>query len=259
MECDFFKIDIPDFIPIYEENKPYGWTKYKEDTWDLLVRASGNYCMYCYDKVVINNQKRGQIEHGMEKTILKEKLTDCVPNLGVACENCNQKYKRKGEKLRKLNAEEIADLIEVECPQYECKKMCDAFKRVRMRYVKKGKIILQPFGVVNEETGHTLHMQYDLLEFKYVPSTERYSYTEEELKIIEGHIELFGLNSALRKNHEIARYCKGVVAQNSLLEEIEFNNMLVDLLREKLKRMKIDDAIHVCRIIYEIAWIKLNS
>ena len=45
----------------------------------------------------------------------------------------------------------------------------------------------------------------------------------------------------------------------NILSWIEFNNMLVDLLREKLKRMKIDDAIHVCRIIYEIAWIKLNS
>lgn len=58
---------------------------------------------------------------------------------------------------------------------------------------------------------------------------------------------------------DTARYCKGVVAQNSLLEGIEFNNMIVELLRKKLKRMKIDDAIHVCRIILEIAWFKLNS
>ena len=95
---DYFSVDIPVFVPSYDEKKLYGWSRYKDDLWDLLKDTTGGYCMYCYDTVWINGQRRGQIEHGIEKINSPEYLTDCVPNLGLACENCNGNIRKEEKK-----------------------------------------------------------------------------------------------------------------------------------------------------------------
>lgn len=56
---DFFVIDIPVFAPVYDAEKKYGWSKYKDELWELLKETTGGYCMYCYDSVWMNGQKRG--------------------------------------------------------------------------------------------------------------------------------------------------------------------------------------------------------
>ena len=64
---DFFVVDIPVFVPEYDKDKKYGWTNYKDELWDLLKETTHGYCMYCYDRIWINQERRGQIEHGIEK------------------------------------------------------------------------------------------------------------------------------------------------------------------------------------------------
>ena len=124
MTRDFLLIDIPVFVPEYDENKEYGWNKFKDNLWDLLKNTTKGYCMYCYDSIWINGQRRGQIEHGIEKVNLPERLEDCVPNLGIACENCNMKYKKRGEMQRRLPPQSIKEFGEGECLRFSCKAPC---------------------------------------------------------------------------------------------------------------------------------------
>ena len=118
---DFFKIDIPVFSPQYDENTRYGWSRYKDNLWELLSTTTGGYCMYCYDSICVNGHKRGEIEHGIEKINDEKSLSDCIPNLGIACKNCNGKYKRRGEAARKLPRESINTFQQAHCKKYDCK------------------------------------------------------------------------------------------------------------------------------------------
>lgn len=259
MKQDFFLIDIPVFIPQYDSEMKYGWNKYKENLWDLLSNTTSGYCMYCYDAIVINNKKRGQIEHGIEQNNSKARLSDCVPNLGIACEICNDSYKRRGEGKRKLPKDMIEEFEKGECIGYDCKQMCNKFLKIREEYVSKGRIILQPFGVTNKDTGHELRLQYDLLKCKYVPCHTYYEYSKEELDFIKAHIELFGLNSSERKNYEVGKYCKNVVNYRSLMPDIKYNNLVVELFREKLMKIELEKAIKICEIAYNSAFYKLAT
>lgn len=256
---DFFLIDIPVFMPLYNTEKKYGWTKYKDELWQLLSDTTGGYCMYCFDSILINGQRRGQIEHGIEKSNSLTRLTDCVPNLGIACEICNDSYKRRGELKRKLPEESIKEFEKEECLKYDCKKACARFLNLRREYVRKGKILLQPFINKSDETGYELKIQYDLLKCKYIPSQSYEGYNTEDIATIEAHIKQFGLNSAERKNYEIARYCKNVIDNESVMKSVKYNNMIVDLFREKLIRLEITEAIKVCKAVYSSAFYKLST
>lgn len=174
---DFFVVDIPVFVPEYDKDKKYGWTNYKDELWDLLKETTHGYCMYCYDRIWINQERRGQIEHGIEKKNSMKRLQDCVPNLGISCENCNQKYKKRGEQKRRLSQEQICEFEKGECTSFECKEMCTSFRKIRRAYVKQGKIMIQPFETKLEENGNVLRIQYDLLQCKYIPM-KSYHYTE---------------------------------------------------------------------------------
>lgn len=250
MTEDFFLIDIPVFEPEYDTEVKYGWSKYKYNTWDLLKNTTGGYCMYCYDSIWINGQRRGQIEHGIEKTNSPERLTDCVPNLGIACENCNDSYKRRGEVKRKLSRESIEEFECGECLKYDCKSPCEKFKVLRRKYIRNGKIVLQPFEAKCREDGHSLRLQYDLLNCRYIPSRSCREYDREELDIIAGHIKLFELNSPERKNYEIGKFCKNVIDNQCLMQGVTYNSMLVELFREKLRKLELKEAVNVCRIVY---------
>lgn len=256
---DFFVVDIPVFIPIYDANTKYGWSRHKESLWDLLKEVTGGYCMYCYDSVWINEQRRGQIEHGIEKINSPEYLTDCIPNLGLACSNCNGSYKKRGENSRKLPISSIKKFEDNDCKKYDCRGLCDGYYQLRMEYIRSGKIILQPFEAKIHKNGHTLRLQYDLLNFKYIPAKNRDAYEKEELEIMQNHIALFGLNSPERKNYEVGKYCKNVVDYRSLMENVTYNNLVVHLLREKLKCLDITKAIKICEIIYDHAWLRQTT
>lgn len=253
---DYFSIDIPVFAPLYDETKRYGWSRYKDDLWDLLKDTTGGYCMYCYDTVWINGQRRGQIEHGIEKINSPEYLTDCVPNLGLACENCNGKYKKRVEEKRRLPEEQIRAFEPVSCRKYACRIPCEKYIKLRKEYVSRGKIILQPFESKTHENGNVLRLRYDLLNGVYIPGDCPDTYSKKELGIIEGHIRLFGLNSAERRNREVGRYCKNVIDHHDLMEDMPYHNLVVDLFRNKLKELSVDDAVKVCKIIYSRALLR---
>ena len=187
---DFFKIDIPVFLPSYKLDEKYGWTNHKDNLWKILRETTGGYCMYCYDSIWINQQKRGQIEHGIEKANSVERLSDCIPNLGIACEICNGSYKRRGEAKRKLPKELIQEFEHGVCKKYDCKEPCDRYKKIRREYIKRGKILLQPFESKKKEGRPNLRLQYDLLKCRYIPSEKHGRYDKEELEIIEGHINV---------------------------------------------------------------------
>ncbi len=255
---DFFLVDIPVFEPLYDAEEKYGWSRYKDNLWNVLKDTTGGYCMYCYDKVWINEQRRGQIEHGIERANSKETLSDCVPNLGLACENCNGKFKRRGENKRKLPISSIKEFIKGDCKKFDCKSPCEKFETLRAEYIKNGKILIQPFEIKIEE-GHSLRLQFDLLNNKYIPSTKCGNYNQEELDIINGHIKLFGLNGPERPNREVSKYCKNVIDNGSILEGIPYNNLVVDLFRRKLKQLDVKEAVKVCNIIYSRAWMQSST
>ena len=255
---DYFSVDIPVFVPSYDEKKLYGWSRYKDDLWDLLKDTTGGYCMYCYDTVWINGQRRGQIEHGIEKINSPEYLTDCVPNLGLACENCNGKYKKRGEKRRKLPEEQIREFKLASCSKYACRIPCERYIKLRSEYVGRGNIILQPFESKFHENGNVLKLKYDLLEGQYVPGDCGCScgYSRKEIEIIEGHIRLFQLNSPERRNREVGRYCKNVIDHHNLMEDMPYHNLVVNLFRNKLQGLSVDNAVKVCKVIYSRALLQ---
>ena len=257
MEENIFLLSIPNFIPSYKEDTCYGYSKYKENLLDLLKETSGGYCMYCYNRVYINGDYMCQIEHGIEKSN-STRLEDCVPNLGIACPKCNQSYKKTGEKKRKLKKESITAFEKGTCLTFNCKVQCNNFIALRKEYVKYANIILQPFGVVNDETKHEYRLQYDVLKGKYLPSEEE-TYTSNERRFIEAHIKQFGLNNPKSRNREIGRYCRNVIDQNSILDEVEYNNLLVDLFRDKLRKKDINTAVHICEVVYKHALINLQT
>lgn len=258
MTEDFFVLDVPVFIPAYRSDTKYGWTNYKDNLWNLLKDTSNGYCMYCYDSIWINGQRRGQIEHGIEKKNSEKALSDCVPNLSIACEICNSKYKKRGEVSRRLADKYIKEFESGSCSKFDCKGICEKFKKLRQIYIKNGKVLIQPFEARINDKGNVLRLQYDLLNCRYIPS-RREKYTEEECDIIEQHIRLFGLNSSERKNNEIGKYCKNVIDADSLLLSIDYNNLMVELLKEKLRQINIKDAIKICTVIYSMAFNSLAT
>lgn len=215
--------------------------------------------MYCYDSIWINGKRRGQIEHGIEKANSAKLLSDCVPNLGIACELCNGSFKRRGEAKRKLPIESINEFAACDCKKYDCKKPCTKYKKLRNEYIRAGKILLQPFDTKIYENGKSLRLQYDLLNCKYIISKSQGEYNKEEKSIIEGHIKLFGLNSPERKNFEVSRYCKNVIDNHSINLGYEYNNLLVDLFRRKLQCVDLAEAVKICRVIYSNAFYQFST
>lgn len=255
---DFFLLTLPNFIPFYDKDTCYGYSKYRDNLLCLLMNTSKEYCMYCYNRILINGESHGQIEHGIEKSN-SERLIDCVPNLGIACSKCNQSYKKKGESKRKIDTEFSSAYEEGDCLSFNCKGQCYKYKILRNKYIEKANIILQPFGVVNDRTGNEYRIQYDLLKGKYMPSKEHGKYTSAELAFINNHIQQFGLNSPERRNFEIGKYCKNVIAQHSILKGFDYNNLLVDLFRDKLSKLELEEAVHICEFVYENNLIQLQT
>ena len=259
MSNDFFLVDIPEFIPEYDEKRQYGYsdTQLKKQLIQLLCNTSEGYCMYCYNSVKINGNIYADLEHGIEKSIDNEIFEDCIPNISISCSKCNQKYKRLGEKKRISYMKEQKKEI-IGCQNIDCKQLCDQMGELRKKYVDNGKILIYPFGncIIDK---NKLEIQYDLLNAKYIPS-EKYDYTKHEREVIENHIKLFRLNSPERRNREVPLYCKNVINQKSLLLDIRYNNYIVDLFRKKLEKLNsISKAVEICKIVYFMNFIKMAT
>lgn len=159
----------------------------------------------------------------------------------------------------RLNTALRRQIPDNECRKYDCKEPCEKYKKLRMSYIRKGRIMIQPFGTRMCDQGNKLRIQYDLLSHKYIPSKNHGEYSEEELEIIEGHIKQFGLNTPERKNYEIGRYCKNVISSESLMKGVEYNNLIVNLFREKLADLDMTKVVKICMVVYNNSFQQLAT
>ena len=96
----------------------------------LLRKTSNNHCMYCYSLLKNDRVNIGHLEHSIEKKLDEEHLTECTPNIAIACPNCNLSLKRVGEqeRLEKLEEAKKEFVLEVQCDGKECKVECESYK-----------------------------------------------------------------------------------------------------------------------------------
>ena len=247
-------LDIPSFSPQYDDEIEYGY-KYKpgENLDALLRKTSKNHCMYCYALLKNDRVNIGHLEHSIEKSLDEEHLTDCIPNMAIACPNCNMSLKRVGERKRLEELEEAKKKFssEVQCDGKNCKVECESYKILKREYCKKSRIILQPLGVKGENSDQEYRIQYDVYNAEFVPS-KKYSYTDEDTDYIEHHINQFRLNDAGFKTKALAEFVEDVInADGKYREEREYSNYIVDLFKEKIKELdqekisKLYEQIHI--------------
>lgn len=243
---------------MYKTDEYYSYTdeKGKDNLKNLLTNESKGYCMYCYSKILVDRKNYGQLEHSIEKNN-SDRLENCIINLSIACPKCNQSFKRRGEKIRALSTDEIVSFEASSNCKEACITICDSYKELKKLYLgkKQGEIILQPFGVRNIQTGNDYLIQYDLLEQKFIPSKD-YNYTNYEKNFIEEHIKRFNLNDSKFRTKEISNFCEDIIEYNKIPSKGRYYNLVVDLLIDELKKMELEKAIGICRIIHGQAFIK---
>lgn len=246
-------VDIPDFSPQYDENTQYGYQhKAGENLEYLLRKTSKNHCMYCYALLKNDRVNIGHLEHSIEKNLDKKNLTNCVPNIAIACPNCNQSLKRVGEKKRLEAMKKVQKKFasDVKCVGTGCKSECREYQTLKGEYCKIAKIILQPFGVKSEETGLEYRIQYDVFTAEFIPS-EEYSYSEEDKDYIYHHISQFRLNDVGFKTKALAEFIEDVInADGKYREGSVYSNYIVDLFKEKIKNMSQEKVLELCEQIH---------
>lgn len=246
-------LDIPSFLPEYEEEMKYGYkNKPGENLEALLRKTSNNHCMYCYSLLKNDRVNIGHLEHSIEKNLDKEHLTECTPNIAIACPNCNLSLKRVGEQKRLEELEEAKKefVSEVQCDGKQCTIECESYKKLKKEYCKKSRIILQPLGVKGENSNQEYQIQYDVYNAEFVPS-QKYFYTDEDIDYIEHHINQFRLNDAGFKTKALADFVEDVIeADGKYRENSEYPNYIVDLFKEKIKGMEQEKVLKLCEQIH---------
>lgn len=245
-------LDIPDFRTTYEEDTEYGYTgKERRNLEKLLREKSKNHCMYCYALLKSDRVNTGNIEHAIEKN-LSEFLVDCVPNLGLACNNCNSSLKRVGERKRKEYAKSAIIKFEenLECESKSCKRECIKYKELKEKYCDIGKIILQPGGVKGRYSQCDYRLQYDIFHAEFIPSN-RYEYDKNDKEYIEHHINQFRLNDPDYKTRALAEFIEDTIeSDGKYIKRRKRSNYIVDLFIEKLESLSQDDVLKICEKIY---------
>ncbi|MBS6301836.1 MAG: hypothetical protein KH456_13660 [Lachnospira eligens] len=246
-------LDIPDFTPKYDENTAYGYKNKPGKNLEKLLRiTSNNHCMYCYALLKCDRVDIGNLEHSIEKNLDEDHLTECVPNIALACPNCNQSLKRNGEKKRieLMTGAKEKFSSEVECPMKNCTKMCQEYVDLKKDYCKISKIIIQPFGVIGEKSRQKYYIQYDVYKAEFIPS-KKYDYNDDDLNYIQHHITQFKLNDPGFKTKALVNFVEEIVNDDgNYMETKEYSNLIVDLFREKLKGMSKEKIVKLCEAIY---------
>ena len=227
-------LDLSSFLPEYEDGMNYGYKNKPGKNLETLLReTSKNHCMYCYSLLKNDRVNIGHLEHSIEKKLDEEHLTECTPNIAIACPNCNLSLKRVGEQERLEKLEE-----------------CESYKKLKKEYCKKSRIILQPFGVKGENSNQEYRIQYDVYNAEFVPS-QKYSYSDEDIDYIEHHINQFKLNDAGFKTKALADFVEDVIeADGKYRENSEYPNYIVDLFKEKIKGMEQEKVLRLCEQIH---------
>lgn len=246
-------LDIPKFIPKYDQNVEYGYKNKPGENLEKLLRdTSKNHCMYCYALLKNDRVNIGHMEHGIEKSLAEQNLTECVPNIALACPNCNQSLKRVGERerLQQLEKERDEFIANVQCAGKNCKIECEHLKRLKREYCRKSKIILQPFGVVGDKSQQEYRIQYDVYNAQFIPSKE-YSYNENDVEYILSHINRFRLNDPEFKTRALADFIEDVIeTDGKYREKSEYANYIVDLFKEKIKGLGQEKVLKLCKQLY---------
>lgn len=211
--------------------------------------------MYCYTRVFVDRKMFGNLEHAIEKKN-SAKLTECIPNIGLACTTCNQSFKRKAENIRRLPKEAIGRFEEKsKCTlekRKQCTVPCNALKEVQKCYCQlpEAQIILQPMGVTGWDSGEPLALQFDVLSMCFQPATALHSYSPSEIRYIEKHIQRFQLNAPIHRTGSVFEFVKQVIDNHGVFFKYEYNNWLVEKFAEMLSTYTKEEAIKICESIY---------
>lgn len=261
---DFLVLEMPTFNPIYKKWKKYGYknTKEKANLKAVLEKTTSGYCMYCFSRIRVDGKFYGDLEHAIEKKN-SDKLVECVPNIGLACSVCNQSFKRIGEKKRimpknmlvKYEGESKCSVLK----RKQCTKACKALRKLQEKYseLPDADIILQPMGVNGRDSKEKLMLQYNVLNMEFEPAKENHTYSEKDLQSIESHIKRFHLNDSQYRSRQLFEFLKGVIDNGGVIPSYEYNNMTVELFREKLVGKSKEEVLKICEAIYAITFPKM--
>lgn len=263
---NYLCLDIPCFHVSYKRWKKYGCVKEeeRENIKKALSRASGGYCMYCYSRVETDHKQQGQLEHAIEKSN-SDKLVECVPNIGLACSDCNSSLKRRGEAQRNKNMRgEVLKQFEEKsrCSvkrRKQCTVPCKALRKLQESYNKLpgGEIILQPMGAKGEQSGEPLALQYNVLKMEFQPNTNQYTYSKEELSFIQKHIQRFHLNDPQYRTHQLADFLKIIIDGGGMIPQYEYNNLVVKLFADKIREKTKEERVDIYSRIYVVVFLKI--
>ena len=246
-------LDMPNFKPVYAENTEYGYYGKKGNVLkELLLENSEYHCMYCFASLKGDRKDLGELEHSIEKT-LSDYLVECVPNMAVACSNCNQSLKRAGEKRRKERMKPYVKQYETGllCKGTKCKALCDAYAELRKQYLKLNQLNLQPYGMFGEISGEEYRLQYDIMKAEFIPS-KKYHYDKNDVKILEYHINQFKLNDVNYKTEALMDFIEDTIETDGRFSKHKnrYSNYIVDLFVDKIKRYSAADVLKICEEIY---------
>lgn len=208
--------------------------------------------MYCFASLKGDRTDLGEIEHSIEKT-LSAFLVECVPNMAIACNDCNHSLKRIGEKQRKANIIPYIKEYEKElnCQGSNCKAFCTAYAGLRNQYCKLNKINLQPFGLVSGISGAEYRLQYDIMNAEFIPS-KKYAYDEIDTEILQYHIGQFKLNDANYKTQALIKFIEDTIEADGKYskQKNRYSNFIVDLFIEKIREYPSEKVLKICERIY---------
>lgn len=205
-----------------------------------------------------------QLEHAIEKSN-SDKLVECVPNIGLACSDCNSSFKRRGEAQRNKNMRgEVLKQFEEKsrCSvkrRKQCTVPCKALRKLQESYNKLpgGEIILQPMGAKGEQSGEPLALQYNVLKMEFQPNTNQYTYSKEELSFIQKHIQRFHLNDPQYRTHQLADFLKIIIDGGGMIPQYEYNNLVVKLFADKIREKTKEERVDICSRIYVAVFLKI--
>lgn len=267
MEQDLLMIDIPKFTVNYGPEK-YSYNKSikgKKNLKRILYQSCSDYCMYCYNRIKIDNNEYGHLEHSIEKAISSSELKECIPNVGIACSVCNDKYKKIGERYRRPNKETIQKFKSSVSCKGNCHIPCKAYIDLKKAYLKnkKAQFIMQPLGVTSEDLGidskHDLLLQYDIIETKYIPST-KIEYIKKEKDFLYNHIDMFQLNSDERKMKQLYKFLCDTIERGGRYSKIDYNNLVVQLFVEQVLKDKTQkEVLNICETLFMYSSLKFSE
>lgn len=261
---DFLQLELPAFEPAYRKCLTYGYRnpKEKENTKEVLCEASRGYCMYCYCRIYVDGKLHGNLEHAIEKNN-SDRLAECIPNIGLSCQYCNQSFKRMGERKRKLSPGLVKQFEKrSSCGSGErkqCRIPCKALRELQESYSRQegAEILLQPMRVMGTQTGEWLGLRYDILNMEFQPAA--YPYSKEEKHFIQEHIKRFRLNDPQFRSRKLYSFIKEVIDENGRIRaEESYENMLVELFADKLRKKTKEERVKICSSIYKMIFLKMQ-